>query len=564
MVNNRHGGLSAALAVRTPPQAGVQQTDTESWLIFGRFTVDRYWGVHMSIAGIFSTIRAKLLMITASGTLLVLLAAGTGLYLEWRAIQLLGTEVASLEGDRARLLDARAAYSDQQRHWKDAVVFGRLADASEAYWASFLASEKTVKDTMDEVLVRTADPDTRTAIEAFSKQHAALGERSRKLRDVYMKFFDLDGTMSSSRGMDVEPGKQLAAVLEHLEGVIDARRDEIVATVPQAVVVSIALMAGACLIAFLAFMWVLSAHVSRPLNQMGAAITAVANGDLTRPFRAIHRDEIGALVGEVENMRLRFLDMLGAIRNSTESINRSSADISTGNMDLSTRTEEAATSLKRTAVSMEQITGTLKQAADAAHTASALATTAADAAQRGGQVVANVVTTMEAINHSSKKIADIIGVIDSIAFQTNILALNAAVEAARAGEQGRGFAVVASEVRSLAQRAADAAKDIKSLIGASVEKVDAGTELVNRAGFTMDEVVTSIQRVSGIISEIASTGLGQQADIEKVNQSVGQMDRVTQQNALMVGQATGAAKSLQEQAQALVLAVSVFKVNRAA
>ena len=511
-----------------------------------------------------ATIQAKLLMITASGTLLVLMAAGAGLFLEWRAIQSLVNEVGSLERDRARLSDARAAYANQQNSWKNAVVFAGLTDASAEYWAEFEASEKTVRDTMAEVLERTTDPDTRTAIEAFVAQHTQLGERSRRLRDVHTRFPNLDGTMASSRGMDTEPGKQLAAVVSGLEGVINARRDAIVASAPQAVVISVALMAGACLIAFLAFLWVLRGHVSRPLRHMGRAITAVANGDLTQPFHATHRDEIGQLIGEVENMRLRFLEMLGSIRQSTESINSASADIASGNLDLSHRTDRAAASLKATASSMDQLTGTLRQSADAARTASALATTAADAAQRGGQVVANVVTTMDAINQSSRRIADITGVIDSIAFQTNILALNAAVEAARAGEQGRGFAVVAAEVRSLAQRSAEAAKDIKGLISHSVDTVGEGTELVQRAGATMDEVVSSIQRVSGIVADIANAGLDQQSGIDQVNQSIGQMESVTQQNAVMVGEASSAARSLQEQALALATAVRVFKVREGA
>lgn len=324
----------------------------------------------MRTLGFFSTIRAKLLMITAGGTILVLLAAGTGLYLEWRAIQSLATEVAALEADRARLSDARVAYSDQQREWKDAVVFGRLADSSEEHWANFQRNEKTVQDTMNAVLARAADDAVRSAINAFLQQHAELGKRARTLRSLYMQYFDMDGTMSSARGMDVDPGKKLAAIVADLEKVIDARRDEILATAPRAVMVSIALMAGACSIAFLSFLWLLRGHVSRPLREMGQAVTAVANGDLTRPFHATHPDEIGALIGEVENMRRKFLEMLGAIRNSTDSITSSSAGLSSGNLDLSARTEQAASSLKLTAASMAQLTGTLKHSADAAHSAS--------------------------------------------------------------------------------------------------------------------------------------------------------------------------------------------------
>jgi methyl-accepting chemotaxis protein len=304
-------------------------------------------------------------------------------------------------------------------------------------------------------------------------------------------------------------------------------------------------------------------NVSQPLGELTQAVTTVAQGDLSHAFVSHRKDEIGRLVREVESMRLRFLGMMRELRSATDSISTASVEIASGNQDLSARTEQAASSLEETAASMEQLTSTVRQSADAARQANQLAASAAEIAVRGGQVVGQVVTTMDEINHSSKKISDIIGVIDGIAFQTNILALNAAVEAARAGEQGRGFAVVAGEVRNLAQRSAQAAKEIKGLIGASVDKVETGSKLVADAGQTMSEIVGSVQRVSDIIGEITAAA-GEQSDgIGQVNVAVTQLDQMTQQNAALVEESAAAAESLKDQAARLDQVVRVFRTGDA-
>jgi len=300
--------------------------------------------------------------------------------------------------------------------------------------------------------------------------------------------------------------------------------------------------------------------VSQPLRELTHAVTAVAQGDLTQVFDTRRHDEIGVLVVEVEGMRQRYLQALLQVRSSVDSISTASSEIAAGNQDLSVRTEQTASNLQRTASSMEHLTATVKQSADASRQANQLAASAAEVAARGGTVVGEVVTTMNDINQSSRKIADIIGVIDGIAFQTNILALNAAVEAARAGEQGRGFAVVASEVRSLAQRSAEAAREIKTLIGASVEKVESGSRLVQNAGLTMDEIVGSVQRVSDIIGDITAAAAEQSDGIGEVNIAINQLDQMTQQNAALVEESAAAAESLREQAQRLADAVAVFKL----
>ncbi len=301
--------------------------------------------------------------------------------------------------------------------------------------------------------------------------------------------------------------------------------------------------------------------ITRPLDAAVRLARAVAEGDLTHRIDVQSKDEIGQLMQALKDMTDNLVTIVSQVRTGTDNVATASNQIATGNLDLSSRTEEQASSLEETASSMEELTSTVKQNAENARQANQLVRSTSDVAVKGGQVVDHVVDTMASIKDSSRKIADIIGVIDGIAFQTNILALNAAVEAARAGEQGRGFAVVAAEVRNLAQRSAGAAKEIKSLIEDSVSQVDAGGKLVDEAGKTMGEIVTSVKRVTDIMSEIAAASQEQSAGIEQINQAITQMDDVTQQNAALVEQAAAAAGSLQEQASSLSQAVSVFKLD---
>ena len=288
--------------------------------------------------------------------------------------------------------------------------------------------------------------------------------------------------------------------------------------------------------------------------------TSIAEGDLSIAIDTKSSDK-GSLLSEMKQMRNSLVDIVSQVRRGTHTITTASREIAAGNTDLSSRTELQASSLEKTASAMEELTSTVKQNAENAREANQLAATASDVARKGGEVVSQVVGTMGEINSSASKIADIIGVIDGIAFQTNILALNAAVEAARAGEQGRGFAVVASEVRNLAQRSAAAAKEIKTLIGDSVEKIGRGSKLVGQAGVTMDEVVGSVKRVTDIMSEIANASAEQSAGIEQVNLSIIEMDGMTQQNAALVEQAAAAFQSLQDQAAELQRVVSIFKLE---
>lgn len=301
--------------------------------------------------------------------------------------------------------------------------------------------------------------------------------------------------------------------------------------------------------------------VARPLQAALNIAKTVASGDLTSEIEVTTKDETGQLLQALKDMNSALLKVVSEVRSGTDLIATASEQIATGNMDLSSRTESQASSLEETASSMEEMTSTVRQNSDNARQANQLSKSASLVAEKGGDVVSQVVQTMSSINDSSKKIVDIIAVIDGIAFQTNILALNAAVEAARAGEQGRGFAVVASEVRNLAHRSASAAKEIKDLINDSVEKVNNGTKLVDQAGMTMNEVVASVKRVTDIISEITAAGQEQSLGIEQINTAIMQMDHTTQQNAALVEEAAAAAGALQTQAANLSRLVGMFKLS---
>ena len=301
--------------------------------------------------------------------------------------------------------------------------------------------------------------------------------------------------------------------------------------------------------------------ITGPIGEAVKVAQTVAAGDLTSRIEVASKDETGQLLQALKDMNDSLVNIVGQVRTGTDTIATASKQIASGNLDLSSRTEQQASSLEETASSMEEMTSTVKHNADNARQANQLAISASEIASKGGAVVSQVVDTMESINASSKKIVDIIGVIDGIAFQTNILALNAAVEAARAGEQGRGFAVVASEVRNLAQRSAAAAKEIKTLIVDSVDKVDTGAKLVDQAGSTMQAIVESIKSVTDIMGEITAASQEQTSGIDQINQAITEMDQVTQQNAALVEEAAAAAGSLQDQAGSLAQVVSVFKLN---
>ncbi|MES2071596.1 MAG: methyl-accepting chemotaxis protein [Pseudomonadota bacterium] len=416
-----------------------------------------------------------------------------------------------------------------------------------------------------EVLSKLADtPEKKTALEKFKASRGAFVASFTKVADL----IELDQRDEATKMMSNATFPALEAVLADLNLILelqnkgmDSNGDKITSDISFSRTLILSLGFAGLLVSVFFAVWI-SRSITAPIAEAVAVARRVADGDLTGRIEIKSRDETGQLLSALADMNNSLVMTISQVHASTETISSASGEIASGNADLSSRTESQASSLEQTASSMEELTSTVKQNADNARQANQLVVSASDVAVKGGTVVGQVVSTMGSIRESSRKIVDIIGVIDGIAFQTNILALNAAVEAARAGEQGRGFAVVAAEVRNLAQRSAGAAKEIKELIGDSVEKVDHGSRLVDQAGQTMDEIVSSVKHVADIMSEITAASQEQSSGIEQVNLAITQMDEMTQQNAALVEQAAAAAESMQEQAIALAQAVSVFKLNR--
>jgi methyl-accepting chemotaxis protein len=371
----------------------------------------------------------------------------------------------------------------------------------------------------------------------------------------------------ANRMMRGETLPTLNVLQGHIKAMMLLQKKQVEASatqVRQAIAYSRMLMIGlgcAVVLISIVFAWWITQSVTRPLRAAVTVARSVAQGDLRARIEVGSKDETGQLLDALKDMNDSFSRIVGQVRAGTETIATASSQIAAGNLDLSSRTEQQASSLEETASAMEELTSTVRGNAENARQANQLAASASEVAVKGRVVVGNVVDTMDSINQSAKKIADILGVIDAIAFQTNILALNAAVEAARAGEQGRGFAVVASEVRTLAQRSAGAAREIKLLIEDSVLKVETGARLVGHAGATMDEIVASVKRVTDIMGEISMASQEQSVGIDQINQAIGQMDRTTQQNAALVEEAAAAAGSLHEQAGQLADVVGVFKLD---
>ncbi|WP_082507621.1 MULTISPECIES: methyl-accepting chemotaxis protein [unclassified Duganella] len=440
------------------------------------------------------------------------------------------------------------------------------------------------KISSDGFLASMADADKAGAAAAEKLQKILLSDEAKKLfaeetqafetfrakRDEVLKLFK-DGDQDSAVQILFKQAIPLQnAYFGKLDAILDQQNklmahdgDEATRSASNATMLMIGLLVLATILSILAG-YLITRSVTGPLLQAVEVAETVAHGDLTADIDTSRKDETGRLLHALKDMVASLKSTVGSVRTSTDTINTAAAEIAAGNLDLSRRTEQQAASLEETASSMEELTSTVRQNADNARQANQLVVSAAAHANEGGQVVGEVVDTMGGIKASSARMADIISVIDGIAFQTNILALNAAVEAARAGEQGRGFAVVASEVRNLAQRSAAAAKEIKELIDDSNAKVDAGGALVDRAGATMQQIVASVQQVADIMNEITSASQEQSSGIEQVNTAIVEMDNATQQNAALVEQAAAAARSMQEQSERLVEAVAVFRMEGSA
>ena len=523
----------------------------------------------MSLLAFMRGYSIRLRMIGAIGVVLALLLmiGGSGLWGLQRLVSLGDEFVGHSFVETQTLSRMRVALADMSRHEKDMVIQYESPEQMSLARVRWERSLAQLRQEMGALLEGEDDGDNAVVRGMGDRLQAYVAGVEPVIRQIEAGAYDSATVANRMLARAHEAYDLLLADMASLEALINEEAAELLAQMVGTSSQTSAWFGVAVLLACLVVVPTTLANmqsICRPLEQAESLARSIAGGDLTWRIRTEGRDELTRLTEALAGMQSALARVVGEVRVSTEHINTASAEIASGNQDLSERTEQAAGSLQQTASSVEQINGTVRQSADAARQASEMAAVNARVAARGGEVVGQVVATMEEINRSSQRIADIIGVIDGIAFQTNILALNAAVEAARAGEAGRGFAVVASEVRGLAQRSAQAAREIKGLIDSSVQSVGAGTRLVGEAGSTIGEIVTNADKMASFIQDI-TTAAGEQAQgMEQVHRAVGDLDRMTQQNAALVEESAAAAASLQEQAQKLAGVVATFKLAPAA
>ncbi|RZL09812.1 MAG: HAMP domain-containing protein [Rubrivivax sp.] len=508
-------------------------------------------------------LRLKLPLAFAGMLLLLLAAALFGIHQLNQSLSLYGTVVQAHVAHERAVKQIESEFKTQVQEWKNTLLRGQQPEPLAKYWAAFQESEGKVAQDAQTLVSQLPEGPSKALMAQFVQAHARMGQDYRTAYGQFVASGHLAPVGDAAvKGMDRAPAQFLAQASERVAA--DSADVATAATegARRATVLSLSVMLVVSVLGVV-FGVLVSRSIIQPIDRAVSLSKSVAGGDLTQAIQVKGHDEVADLLNALRDMQHKLAQIVQNVRLNAESVATASEQISHGNHDLASRTEEQASALQQTASSMDQISATVKLNADNALQANQLAQGASAVAVKGGSVVGEVVETMRGINDSSRQIVDIIGVIDGIAFQTNILALNAAVEAARAGEQGRGFAVVASEVRSLAQRSASAAKEIKGLIGTSVERVEMGSQLVDRAGVTMAEVVSAIERVTTIMGEISTANREQSSGVAQIGQAVQQMDHSTQQNAALVEEGAAAAEQLKNQARQLVETVSVFKLAAA-
>ncbi len=499
----------------------------------------------------------------AAGAVLVVAGALFGIYQLNAVVSEFETHVMKHVAASQKGADVGADFSVAIQQWENVLLRGKEPASLQKYWDAHQQAMAKVNQDFQTLEVQLAQEDEskKLVAELHSEINAAQAGYEKAFAAYQAADNDYAAGDSAAKDVDRAAASTLKKLLSDLSAT-EARETQSAHEHAQtATWLSVSIMLLLAAVSVAASIWLTLKQTVAPLNSAVDLAHRVAAGDLTTQAKIVMDDEVGELITAMHAMQNSLVTVVSHVRKGAEGVATASTQIAQGDVDLSARTESQASALEQTAASMEELSGRVKQNADSAQQANQLALNASHVAEQGGAVVAQVVDTMKAINESSRKIGDIIAVIDGIAFQTNILALNAAVEAARAGEQGRGFAVVASEVRALAGRSAEAAREIKSLISTSVERVEQGTTLVDQAGETMAEVVLSIKRVTDLVGEISAASVEQSAGVSQVGEAVQQMDQVTQQNAALVEQMAAAASSLKTQADDLVKTVANFKID---
>jgi methyl-accepting chemotaxis protein-1 (serine sensor receptor) len=508
-------------------------------------------------------LKLKLPLVFSAAMALMLAAALFAIYTLNRSVTTFDTEVSRYVDNRRAVKDVAITFKGQVQEWKDVLLRGKDPAMLDKYWSAFQAKERKVNEMSQALIGRLPEGDSKRLMQQFAAAHAKMGEDYRKGFEAFKQADFLHSAGDAAvKGMDRPPAQLLDQAAEAIGKDANAIAAQASADAKGAVSLCLTLMAVVSVIGIVGAI-VVSRRIVRPLDEAVEVARSVASGDLTVAVHAKGQDETAELLRALHEMQQKLATLVRVVREDAESVATASAEIAQGNLHLSSRTEEQASALQQTAASMEELGAVSKQNADNAQQATQLAAGACDVAAKGAEVVHAVVETMNGIHEGSRRISEIIGVIDGISFQTNILALNAAVEAARAGEQGRGFAVVAAEVRALAQRSATAAKEIKTLINDSVGRVEHGSELVSRAGQTMSEVAGAIKRVTDVIGEISAATHEQNSGVGQINDAVAQMDQATQQNAALVEQCSATAESLRVQSDHLVKSVSAFRLAMA-
>ena len=504
------------------------------------------------------------LKIPLNVSLALLLTASAGFGGLWflaRSLDTFENDVLSMVADERATASIESHFKTQVQEWKNTLLRGSDAALLAKHWSAFEREEKAVTEGADALLAKQSDPTLQALLKQFNAAHRKMAAGYRSGLEKYQAA-GLESSVGdvAVRGIDREPAKLLEDLGQQIAALSRTTAESAYAGGHRAMRWAMTLMTLASAIG-LGMGYAISRSVVVPLRRASKVASDVAGGDLSREILVSGHDETAMLLRSLADMQGQLRKLVGTVLQNAESVASASSQIAQANLDLSQRTELQASALQQTAATMDQLGATFRGAAESAQQANRLAQGASAVAINGGEVVGRVVSTMKDINDSSRRIQDIISVIDGIAFQTNILALNAAVEAARAGEQGRGFAVVASEVRSLAQRSAGAAKEIKALITASVDRVDQGTALVDQAGRAMEDVVGAIKRVGEIVGDISVASAEQSAGFAQVGTAVNQMDHAVQQNSALVEESAAASDSLKHQARQLVEAVSVFSLK---